>query len=63
MNCPNCGAEMAERPGLTKVWYCSVECGYCIEDINLEGAAHRLAREDAADRKESRHGGPTRARS
>lgn len=43
MRCPQCGSEMVVREGLRKVYYCSAECGLCIEDINLGGAAHRLA--------------------
>jgi hypothetical protein len=38
---------MVAREGLRKVYYCSLECGVCIEDLNLAGAARRLAGEQA----------------
>lgn len=57
MECPRCGAEMVERRGLTTVWYCSsAECGYCIEDINLAGAARRLADQSPPHDEASDHG-------
>jgi ribosomal protein L37AE/L43A len=41
--CPTCGSELVRHESLISVWYCSTGCGQCFQDLNLSGAASRIA--------------------
>ncbi len=47
--CPLCGSPLECREDALAVWCCSPECGACFRDLNLAGAARRLAWEGGAE--------------
>lgn len=41
--CPVCGDKLECETGPISEWCCSGTCGRCFRDVNLGGAARRLA--------------------
>lgn len=46
--CPLCGHELVCRTSALRQWCLSPDCGAAFQDIHLDGAAHRLAGDEAS---------------
>lgn len=47
--CPQCGSPLECRDGLTRRYCLSPDCGAVFHDLNLQGAATRLAADPAGE--------------
>lgn len=57
--CPLCGSELACEDGLLTWRCCSPECGACFQDVNLGGAARRIAAGAPDKERRTNSGSPT----